>query len=138
MKRYRILTFDGGGIRGALTTRLLKRINKRLSGIFNNSDLYAGTSTGALIALGLAAGLSVQDLEDLYSVETSKAIFRPYSSGLLSPRYNIYRFKKIIQSIFPSDLRLNDLNYRVIIPVFKVDEDNNDGWCPVFFLIYQI
>ncbi len=133
MKRYRILTFDGGGIRGALTISLLNRINNKLPGIFKNTDLYAGTSTGALIALGFAAKLSIEDLQKLYSFETSKRIFKPYSPGILRPRYNINRFKDIVESIFPSNMCLTDLDYKVIIPAFKVDEDNNNGWRPIFF-----
>lgn len=133
MKRYRILTFDGGGIRGALTISLLNRISNRLPGVFNNTDLYAGTSTGSLIALGFAAKLSIKDLQELYSLETCKSIFKPYSSGILRPRYNINRFKEIVESLFSSDMCLNDLDFKVIIPAFRVDEDNGDGWCPIFF-----
>ena len=134
MRKFRILTFDGGGIRGALTIRLLSRINSQIPGVFNNVDLLAGTSTGALIALGFAADLDIKTLEELYSLENCKKIFRPYSSGILSPRYNINRFKDIIETIFPENLKLNNLSFKVIIPTFKIDDENsNNGWCPVFF-----
>ena len=56
---YRILSIDGGGIRGVIPAVLLAEMEKRterpVSELF---DLIAGTSTGGI----LAAGLSVPDL----------------------------------------------------------------------------
>ncbi len=72
----RILALDGGGIRGILTLQVLRRIetllrtrsggdaNFRLSDYF---DLIGGTSTGAIIAAGLATGMSVDELEVMYN-----------------------------------------------------------------------
>ena len=62
---YRILTFDGGGIRGLVTLALLKRIEAQVPTLIHNADLIAGTSTGGIIVLGLAAGKSVDDLISL-------------------------------------------------------------------------
>lgn len=77
--RKRILTLDGGGVRGAITLGFLAAIEKvlaeewsrkghakadfRLSHYF---DFIVGTSTGAIIASLLAAGLCVQDIRNLY------------------------------------------------------------------------
>jgi patatin-like phospholipase/acyl hydrolase len=59
MPNYLILACDGGGMRGYLSSLLLQQLNKELK-IFGTSnqgiDLYAGTSTGGLIALALAQG----------------------------------------------------------------------------------
>jgi uncharacterized protein len=53
--QFKILSIDGGGIRGVIPCTILKEIEKRTqrhsSELF---DLMAGTSTGAIIALGLA------------------------------------------------------------------------------------
>lgn len=56
---YRILSFDGGGIRGLVTLALLKRLEAKIPNLITGADLFAGTSTGGIIALGLAAGNSV-------------------------------------------------------------------------------
>jgi hypothetical protein len=53
-KMYRILSFDGGGIRGLVTLALLKRLEMQIPNLINVADLLAGTSTGAIIALGRA------------------------------------------------------------------------------------
>jgi uncharacterized protein len=63
----RILSLDGGGIRGILTLGMLKKIEslagKQLGEYY---DLISGTSTGAIIACGLAVGLSVDKIIELY------------------------------------------------------------------------
>src|SRR5262245_31998659 len=63
---YRILSFDGGGIRGLVTLAMLKRLETAVPGLIANTDLFAGTSTGGIIALGLAAGKPVEELISLY------------------------------------------------------------------------
>src|SRR4051812_21987772 len=66
MATYRIVSFDGGGIRGLLTTTVLERLDAALPGWFGRADLLAGNSTGGIIALGLASGLSAASLSQLY------------------------------------------------------------------------
>jgi hypothetical protein len=63
----RMLALDGGGIRGMITLQILKRIEQivgqKLGTYF---DYIAGTSTGAIVAAGLARGKSVDDLIRFY------------------------------------------------------------------------
>ncbi len=58
MAKYRVLSLDGGGIRGIITVLLMQRLSKepKLAGWLKNVRLVAGTSTGGLLALGLAKG----------------------------------------------------------------------------------
>lgn len=70
----RILALDGGGIRGALTLGYLKKIETLLRKKYTNEslvlcdhfDLIGGTSTGSIIASGLAIGMEVDQIIDLY------------------------------------------------------------------------
>ena len=71
----RILALDGGGIRGALTLGYLARIEdilrERHGGdddfrLCDYFDLIGGTSTGSIIATGLAFGFAVEELVELY------------------------------------------------------------------------
>jgi hypothetical protein len=50
MSRYRILSFDGGGIRGLLSLILLERLERAVPGWIDRADLLAGTSTGGVVA----------------------------------------------------------------------------------------
>lgn len=71
----KILSLDGGGIRGALTLGLLKKIEtilKKKNGdnpdfrLCDYFDLIGGTSTGSIIAASLAVGKSVDEITTLY------------------------------------------------------------------------
>ena len=68
-KKYRILALDGGGIRGLLTAILLERLEKAVPGWLDRVDFLAGTSTGGILALGLAHGVSPSRLRELYERE---------------------------------------------------------------------
>jgi len=61
--KYLILSCDGGGIRGVVTTMLLQNLGQQF---LNQVDFFAGTSTGSIIALGLASGVSIETLTGIY------------------------------------------------------------------------
>ena len=74
-KCFRILSLDGGGIRGVFPAAFLARLETHLDHpIGSYFDLIAGTSTGGIIAIGLGLGLSAGDILKLY-VEQGPAIF---------------------------------------------------------------
>lgn len=73
---YNILCCDGGGIRGLLTAMILQALP---STAVSNASVYAGTSTGGIISIALAAGLPVDTVVGLYSNNCS-SIFNPAES----------------------------------------------------------
>ncbi len=76
-RRFRILSIDGGGIRGILPASVLGEFERRYLGgrcAGDYFDLIAGTSTGGIIALGLANGLPASRILELY-VDFGKEIF---------------------------------------------------------------
>lgn len=133
MHKYRIMTFDGGGIKGVLTATLLKRLHQEIPEFINMTQLFTGTSTGSFIALGLAYGLSPQELVELYT-RNAKYIFTPNYLELHRPKYDNEHLKKVLSSIFPKDLRLSDLSYKVLVPSFQVTGYSPEfNWKPVFY-----
>jgi patatin-like phospholipase/acyl hydrolase len=61
-KRFRILSLDGGGIKGAFTAAVLTEWEKQSGKVVaDHFDLIAGTSTGGIIALGLGLGLPASE-----------------------------------------------------------------------------
>jgi predicted acylesterase/phospholipase RssA len=77
MPRFQILSLIGGGIRGSFVTSLLNELEQRLGrSIAESFDLIAGTSTGGIIAAGLALGLSGEQMHDFY-VRHGAQIFTP-------------------------------------------------------------
>lgn len=73
-KRLRVLSIDGGGMRGLYTAAYLSSLVKRYEktrgeanlDIGKGFDLITGTSTGAIIACALAAGVSLDRVSALY------------------------------------------------------------------------
>lgn len=81
---YRILSLDGGGIRGIISAVLLAEVERQLNKPLNEHfNLIAGTSTGSILAAAVATGRKSQDIIRLYKEKGSR-IF-PYQS-LLSPQ----------------------------------------------------
>jgi predicted acylesterase/phospholipase RssA len=72
---FRILSLDGGGIRGVFPAAFLARLEEHLEHpIGRYFDLIAGTSTGGIIAIGLGLGLSACEILKIYT-EEGPAIF---------------------------------------------------------------
>jgi len=64
---FRILSLDGGGIRGAFTAAVLAHWEESTGlRIADHFDLIAGTSTGGILAIGLGLGLPARELLDFY------------------------------------------------------------------------
>ncbi|MDJ0679890.1 MAG: patatin-like phospholipase family protein [Xenococcus sp. (in: cyanobacteria)] len=65
---YKILSLDGGGFRGVISARIIKAFEEKLKEkkLHEYFDLVTGTSTGSLIAAGIAKGKSADDLLKLY------------------------------------------------------------------------
>jgi len=114
----KILSIDGGGYRGIFAAHVLKRIEQKFSASWpSDFSLIAGTSTGSIIAAGLACGLSAHDICELYRINGHE-IFkkRPYSRlGLTSSRYRSANLKNILTDVF-TDKRLGDVKTPLLIP----------------------
>ncbi|XP_046827551.1 85/88 kDa calcium-independent phospholipase A2 [Vespa crabro] len=83
MKGGRLLCLDGGGIRGLVLIQTLLEIESILKKpVIECFDWVAGTSTGGILALGLASGKSLKECQALYFRIKEDAFvgFRPYNS----------------------------------------------------------
>ncbi len=77
--KFRILSIDGGGVRGVLPAAYLAEIEKGLPDsrqLCDCFDIIAGTSTGGIIAAALSLGISAQDVLSFY-MKDAKEIFTP-------------------------------------------------------------
>lgn len=81
--KYAVLSIDGGGIRGIIPAAVLAEIEKQTGEpIAKSFDLIAGTSTGGILACGLAQTednkikKTAEQLKGLYSSPEGKAIFK--------------------------------------------------------------
>jgi len=129
---FNILSFDGGGIRGILSINLLERIQSEITNIIKTTNLISGTSTGSLIALGLAYGMTSKEVSNLYSKENIEYIFDKSYSQVSRPKYNNDNLKEVLLSVFPEKLKLKDLGKLVVIPAFYLGDEYN-SWKAVFY-----
>jgi hypothetical protein len=76
---FKILSLDGGGIRGVLSARILQQVETTLKektgqALHEYFDLVSGTSTGSILAAGIACQMNAQAMIDLY-LQEGKNIF---------------------------------------------------------------
>jgi hypothetical protein len=128
----RILSIDGGGIKGVFPASFLASVEdslgRRLSDYF---DLVVGTSTGGIIALGLGLGLSAKQILDFY-VKHGPSIFcgnrllrcmRRLGVGKYSPA----PLESALTEVFGSR-RLGESKKRLVIPSFNLDSGEVHVW----------
>ena len=133
-RRFRVLSIDGGGIRGIFPAGVLAGLERLYAGggsIASYFDLVAGTSTGGILALGLGAGFSARELLDLYAVRGCE-IFPPFAAsrfgrvkGWLRDKKQYARYlsdrgalEKLLKDKL-GDRLLGDSKLRLCIPAFE-------------------
>ena len=96
----RVLSLDGGGMKGLATVRILKELEKRTSKpIHRLFDLIVGTSTGALLAVALGLRkFSLAECEKIYKELGQKVFSRPVPNTQERERSWIDVMTKSLQS----------------------------------------
>ncbi len=130
---FRILSIDGGGIRGIFPAAFLAGLEEAYLGggsVADCFDLVAGTSTGGIIALGLASGLRASRLRDVY-IQRGREIFPPPRRGVpgivqrrwenlcryFRYRYNRAALLRVLEDTF-GDRKFGEATLRLCIPSF--------------------
>lgn len=127
-KPFKILSIDGGGIKGIYPASVLAEIELQVLGgqpVWPYFDLITGTSTGGILALGLANGLSAVELRDLYCNE-GKDVFavgrlRRFLKSIRSWAMYMYSRQALEKLATPAfqDARIRDAKVRLCIPSFE-------------------
>lgn len=143
--KKRILSIDGGGIKGVLAAEFLATVeeatNRRIADHF---DLVAGTSTGGIIAIGLGLGMTAREIVNFY-VDHGPSIFEQVreekagswlsrfamrSAGaarnmqqVLWPKYDPAKLRSALESVIGQRV-LGDSRLRLIIPAYHADKED--------------
>jgi uncharacterized protein len=148
--KYKILSIDGGGIRGIIPAMILAEIEKRTQKpIFSMFDLIAGTSTGGILALGLTkpqlildapdsspvAQYSAEDLLNLYVEYGAEIFYEPFFEQILGPLEDMFTQPKyasdgreeIIRQYFGNTPLENNLK-EVFVTSYDIEQR-----IPIFF-----
>lgn len=120
---FKILAIDGGGIRGLYAAYILKRIHDELNIVFSEYfDLIIGTSTGSIIAGGIAVNYPIEKIVLLYEVE-GKRIFssnRLSLNGFYKSKYS-KKYLEIVLNNALGNKTLSDVkNTRLVIPATDI------------------
>lgn len=132
----RILSIDGGGIKGTCPAAFLAALEKKLPlPIGHYFDLIAGTSTGGILAIGLGLGLTAKEIHDLY-IDHGPEIFGEIEQhgpvrAWFSRRYRgIKRYweskhdESALKNLLEKTLqgkRIGDARTRLFIPAWDAD-----------------
>lgn len=138
----RVLTVDGGGVRGIVPTIVLQRLCREpgLEGWLDRVDFVAGTSTGALLVLALAAGIDVDEIRRLY-VERASHVFADSLlddikdvGKIFGADYEVRNLEREVHRVF-EDRTLASLEKRVLITAFDLDNEatTERTWKPKLF-----
>ncbi|OOM05690.1 CBASS cGAMP-activated phospholipase [Clostridium saccharobutylicum] len=122
-KEFKILSIDGGGIRGLFPAQYLANIEETTGKKTNECfDLIVGTSTGGIIALALSIGIPAKEIAELYEVH-GKDIFNPtLFKRFLGKLGNLFRYSyknnKLIDLLIQKfgDKKIIDADVMLCIP----------------------
>jgi uncharacterized protein len=144
---FRILSIDGGGLRGIVPVKILQWIEREITKkpIYNSFDLFAGTSTGGLICCALTLEdsenigkpkFSLEDIEDIYK-NSGKHIFPPDTglfakpftkiTGLFKPKFSEKGLQDTLNKYF-SGKRVGHCIKPILIPTYDIKHFD-----PIFF-----
>jgi hypothetical protein len=142
---YRVLSIDGGGIRGLVTTILLQQLLEvpGLERLLDSTDLVAGTSTGGLLALGIAAGMNLSEIRALYVDEGPNIFDDSWLDDLVDlgklrgADYRTEPLQRELKRLF-GGATLGQLQKRVLIAAFDLDNEDEKRrtWKPKLFHNY--
>lgn len=128
MKRT-VLSVDGGGIRGAAAAVFLEKLESSLNGrsLYDTFDLFAGTSTGGIIACALGVlGMDGKTLANVYNYENGNRIMNQSwwdrAAGLkqAAPKYDGVGKRAVLAHYF-GDKMLTDAKKPILVITYDVE-----------------
>lgn len=123
-------------MRGVVSLALLQRLQAQVD-ILSGVDLIAGTSTGGIIALGLASGHQPADYEAFYEQNGGAIFDRGWEKEIVSldeligSKYESKNLTAALTAKFGTTT-LDDLKKRVLIPTFDLNDIGSNSWKPEF------
>lgn len=134
-KPFKILSIDGGGIRGVFPAMFLASYEAELKSrgiknwqVYQNFDLIAGTSTGGILAIALALGVPAKELYDLYLNEANNIFGR--KKGFFGQIKYASHERDVLEQLIREKLKetdpkgkdpiLKDCKTNVCIPIFDL------------------
>ncbi|MFB6468757.1 CBASS cGAMP-activated phospholipase [Cytobacillus sp. Hz8] len=128
LNTFRILSIDGGGIKGLYSAVILADFEEQYGKLNNYFDLICGTSTGGIIALALAAGIPAKEVVSLYEENGPiifpyrnkfKNAFRKLKQLIITSKYSDKDLRDALENVF-KDKTISDCETNVLIPTSNI------------------
>jgi len=122
-----VLSVDGGGIRGVGTAHILEEFERRLGRPLHEAfQLFVGTSTGSILAAGIAAkGMTAGQIKTLYRQDGKKMFVRSFlgaiEHGLFRGRYSTERKGATLRNIL-GDLTLGEVPRNLMCTLYDIGD----------------
>jgi uncharacterized protein len=133
----KILTLDGGGIRGMITVEVLKQIETLLRKELNRGsdfvladyfDYIAGTSTGAIIAACLSLGWPVDKIRDFYRSSGAKMFDKASLLKRFKYSYEDEDLKGLLQQEFGQNTTLGSPDLKTLLMMVMRNATTDSPW----------
>jgi patatin-like phospholipase/acyl hydrolase len=133
---FKILSIDGGGIRGVFPAMLLANYEAELKAkgvekwqVYQNFDLICGTSTGGIMAIALSLGIPAKEIYEMY-LNNAGLIFgdkKGFIRQIWRSAHKRDELEKLVRETFAkhnnaSDPRLVDCKTPLMIPIYDMME----------------
>lgn len=133
----KMLALDGGGIRGVLTLQILKRMEELLAArtgagdgfrLCDYFDYIAGTSTGCIIAAGLARGMSAGELIDFYENSGEQMFEKRWLLARLQSFYSADPLRQQLQKVFGAGTTLEPRHLKCLLLAVTRNATTDSPW----------
>jgi len=133
----KLLALDGGGIRGVITLEVLLRLESMLAEQLGAGDDFVlgdyfdyigGTSTGAVIAAGLAKGLRVGELLGLYVTRCEEMFDHASLRRRYQYRYGSEGLKELLQDKLGKDTTLGSEDLKTLLLIVVRNATTDSPW----------
>ena len=131
---FKILSIDGGGVRGILPAKILKLMEAELGiDVHETFDLIVGTSTGSIIAGAIAVKYKLAKLVSDYNENAPKVFKKRWNfMGLYRSKYSSAFLESFLRKIF-GEITLGEIEKPLILNATNI----SDGNLHVFKSSYQ-
>eukprot|EP01083_Nonionella_stella_P249304 862238_1 len=142
----KIISLDGGGIRGFLTAHILERLFKEQNlgesemSYIQSADVFAGSSVGSMLAVLLAMGRSPEQIVKFAREKVPQVFSRSlweeieHMGQTIGSKYSNKIVRELLEEEIGADTRLKDIPKPVFITTFDTrGGPNGTRWCPRYF-----
>lgn len=135
MKNYKILSIDGGGMRGVMPAVWLTKLQLYLEvPLYEYFDAIVGSSTGAILSCAVSSGIEPNSYVDFYYQYGPKVfpsffpkmwsrLKRTFTQGISAPLYDGEGLEQALSDVFGS-IKMSDLKINpTIVTAYNVSSD---------------